>query len=162
MVVNNRQAQLVDLELGHLAFFLGRKMNELVVEQLHDAGYAEFRESHGYTLQHFIEGDHSVTELAVRMEVSQQAASKFVAELVRLGALEAAPAGDRRSRRVRLSESGRRLISRTRTIRKNLERILRETLGTEVYETAQQAMLLGLKTLGGIDQVETRRLKPPQ
>src|SRR5262245_13866240 len=76
------------LDLAHLAFFLGLRVNELVLERGRKAGYRGLRESHGFVIQHLIDGDRSITELGRRMEVSQQAASKAVAELVTLGYVE--------------------------------------------------------------------------
>ena len=82
MVVQSRIVDLSALDLSHLALFLGLRVNELVVTRMTRAGFRNVRESHGYLIQHLIESDRSITELARRMEVSQQAASKSVAELV--------------------------------------------------------------------------------
>ena len=85
MVVKSREVDAPHLDLGYLAFFLGLRVNQLVLEQMHAAGFDNVRESHGYVIQRLIEEERTITELARRMEVTQQAASKFVAELVVLG-----------------------------------------------------------------------------
>jgi hypothetical protein len=94
------------LDLAYLALFFGLRVNELVMQRMAGAGFRGVRESHGYLMQHLIEADRSITELARRMHVTQQAASKAVAELIGLRILEAAPAKDRRSKSIRLSERG--------------------------------------------------------
>jgi hypothetical protein len=53
---------------------LGLRINELVAARLAAEGFGNVKESHGYVIQHLIDEDRSITELANRMEVSQQAA----------------------------------------------------------------------------------------
>jgi DNA-binding MarR family transcriptional regulator len=88
------------------------------------AGLEQVRESHGYLIQHLIDNDRTITELARRMEVTQQAASKAVAELTALGVLEVLPGLDRREKTVRLSDRGWTLIRMGRRIRRGIERRL--------------------------------------
>src|SRR5689334_6724164 len=93
------------LGLGYLGFFLGLRMNELVRARGGAKGFA-MRDSYGYVIQHLIERDRTISELATRMNVSQQAVSKFVSEMARHGVLEEVPSHDRRVKRVRLSSRG--------------------------------------------------------
>ena len=65
------------------------------------AGFQNVRQSPGCVIQHLIEAYRTISELARRMEVTQQAASKVVAEMVGLGILESVVAEDRRVRQVR-------------------------------------------------------------
>src|SRR5215470_7906099 len=97
------RVDLKQLDIAYLGFFLGLRVNELVLEKGLAAGFRGMRESHGYVVQHLIESERSITELARRMNVSQQAASKAIAELVEHGIVESNRATDRRARRVRLS-----------------------------------------------------------
>jgi hypothetical protein len=78
-------------DLPHLAFFLGLRVNELVMDRTLKAGFSGVRESHGYVIQHLIESPRTITELSRRLEVAQQAASKMGAELIHLGLVEAIP-----------------------------------------------------------------------
>ena len=55
-------------------------MNDVVMERTLKAGFRGVRESHGYVIQHLIESERTITELAKRMEITQQATSKIVAE----------------------------------------------------------------------------------
>src|SRR5215831_8998182 len=103
MVVKARPPLPAGLDLGYLCLFLGLRVNQLVMEHLKAGGFKDVRESHGYVIQHLIEKERSITELAQRMEVTQQAASKVVAELAELGILDMVPSADRRAKKVRLS-----------------------------------------------------------
>jgi DNA-binding MarR family transcriptional regulator len=102
MVVKTREF-VQQSDLGYLAFFLGLRVNELVMQRTAKAGFKEVRESHGFVIQHLIESERTITELARRMEVTQQAASKIVAELIRLRVVEAVSAKDRRAKRISLT-----------------------------------------------------------
>ena len=98
MVVKTSRVTSSQLDLAYLALFLGLRVNELVMKRMAMAGFKGVRESHGYLIQHLIESDRSITELADRMGVTQQAASKAVAELIAIRILEAVPAKDRRAK----------------------------------------------------------------
>jgi len=73
---DHARVDLARLDIAYLGFFLGLRVNELVLEKGAAAGFRVMRESHGYVVQHLIESERSITELARRMNVSQQAASK--------------------------------------------------------------------------------------
>ncbi len=106
-----------DLDPGELdvvlaALFAGLALNEQVTARLHAAGFDDVRFSHGFVFQHLVPGPLPVGELARRMEVSQQAASKAAAELERLGYLERTPdPADARVRRLGLSARGRAAVA---------------------------------------------------
>jgi DNA-binding MarR family transcriptional regulator len=150
------------LDLGYLAFFLGRRINDLIVERGLREGFAGTRESHGYVLQHLIDSERTITELGARMQVTQQAASKMVAELVKLKYLEVHAAEDRREKRVRLSARGWETIHFARRSRRRLDARLRRVAGTDDYEQARQVLLTCLAALGGISQIRRRRIPQPR
>jgi len=106
MVVKTRRVAAAEPDLAYLGLFVGLRVNELMLERMEASGFKGVRESHGYLIQHLIGAERTVTELARRMGVTQQAASKTVAELMRLGILEEAPAKDRRMKWMRLSRRG--------------------------------------------------------
>jgi DNA-binding MarR family transcriptional regulator len=162
MVVKARSDLHTQLDLGYLALFLGLRVNQLVKERLQAAGFENVRESHGYVIQHLIEGERSITELARRMEVTQQAASKVVAELVELGVITMAPSADRRAKRVRLSLRGWRVIRMGRQIRGEIEARLRGVVGAAQYDSTKAVLFAGLEALGGMERVRSRRVAPPQ
>ena len=125
------------------------------------AGLEQVRESHGYLIQHLIESDRTITELARRMEVTQQAASKAVAELTALGVLEVLPGLDRREKTVRLSDRGWTLIRMGRRIRRGIERRLIRLAGPQEYEKAKSILIACLDGLGGTAKIRSRRVLPP-
>ena len=162
MVVNQEKIQLSDLDLSYLCFFLGRRVNELVVETMKNSGSGNVRESHGYVIQHFIESDRSITELGQRMGVTQQAASKAVAELIGLGILEALPGADKRSKRIRLSEVGRGLVKASRDARKKIEKKIEKAIGKNQFENTKQTILRCLEVVGGTKSIQQRRISIPE
>src|SRR5579862_7093124 len=159
MVVKSSRVDFSALDLGHLGFFLGLRVNELVMKKMTAAGFKSVRESHGYVIQHLIESERSITELARRMEVTQQAASKTVAELVRLGVLEAVPARDRRAKRIRLSRRGWRAVEFSRRARRQVERRLLAVAGKKDDAKSKGVLTACLEGLGGIERIRTRRVR---
>jgi DNA-binding MarR family transcriptional regulator len=162
MVVKSRRVDSSALDLGHLGFFLGLRVNEFVMRKMTAAGFKSVRESHGYVIQHLIESERSISELARRMEVTQQAASKTVAELIQLGVLEASPAKDRRAKRIRLSRRGWKAVEFSRRARKQVEQRLLATAGKKNYAKAKAILLACLQGLGGIERIRARRVRQPR
>jgi DNA-binding MarR family transcriptional regulator len=72
-------------------------------------------------VQHLIESDRTITELARRMEITQEAATKIVAALIRLGVLETASADAERIKRIRLSKRGQQCVQLGRRTRARIE-----------------------------------------
>jgi DNA-binding MarR family transcriptional regulator len=149
------------LDLAYLGLFLGLRVNDTVRERGAERGFRGMRDSHGYVVQHLIEADRTITELAARMEVSQQAASKSVAELVRRGILESVAADDRRTRTIRLSKRGWEAVHFARNTRRRIERRLQRQVGLKQYQEARSVLLICLKSLGGIGRVRARRIRAP-
>ena len=150
------------LDTGYLCLFLGLRFNELVTRKLARAGFLHTRESHGYVIQHLIESSRSITELAARLEVSQQAASKTVGEMVALGILElTADERDRRARKVRLSARTWDAVRLSRAERRRLDRHLERKLGTERLNALRSTLTDALGHLGGTERIATRRVRMP-
>jgi DNA-binding MarR family transcriptional regulator len=167
MVVKRRSSDgsIVDasqLDLGYLCLFLGLRWNELVVERLVSAGFSDVRQSHGYIVQHLIEGDRTITELAHRMEVTQQAASKVVAQMLKSGILELTDDEDRRAKRIRLSERGWQSVELARKERGKIESRLVKAIGLAKYRTAKKTLLELIEDLGGRQRIESRRIREPR
>lgn len=159
---NNSPVDPTHLDLGYLSFFLGLRVNELVVKRLVSAGFSNVRQSHGYVFQHLIERDRTITELARRMRVTQQAVSKTVAQMVKLGILESVIAADRRTRTVRLSERGWESVKLARKARRVISVRLRKAIGVAKYNAATKILEECLSELGGIQTVASRRIREPR
>jgi DNA-binding MarR family transcriptional regulator len=162
MVVESKHVDLKRLDLGYLALFLGQRVNELVVQRLVRAGFTNVRESHGYVVQHLIECERSISDLARRMGVTQQAASKTVAEMIRLGILEARTEEDRRAKVIRISERGWKSIHFSRRARADFDRRLTRVVGIDRYRRVKVGLIACLTELGGVQRIQSRRVRRPQ
>jgi DNA-binding MarR family transcriptional regulator len=156
------EVALEQLDLAYLGMFLGLRVNDLVIERGRKAGLVDMRESHGYVIQHLIESERSITDIARRMEVSQQAASKAVAELVQLGVVELRPSDDRRERLVRLTSRGWNAIRVTRSVRRQIDNKLRKIAGSGDYATAKRVLTACLEALGDVERIRQRRIRTPR
>lgn len=152
-----------DIDLPTLAALAGAATTEYLLARVRKAGHPAVRASHGWVFQHLVEGTPTVTELAQRLGVTQQAASKWVAELEAQGYVERrADEDDSRIRRIALTPKGRSVIERGRDARAKLEAELRVAIGPRALATARKAMIALLSQTGGLADVERRRAKPPR
>ena len=154
--------ELESLDLGYLALFVGQRMNEQVLEDLHAAGFTGLRHAHGYVFQHLLGGPRSISELAGLLEVTQQAASKSVAELEGLGYVEKTESEDARVRRVALSARGRASVEKARALREALQRRFERQHGARAVEEARRLLADVLTSLGGAEAVRTRKVRAPR
>ena len=137
------------LDVVLAALFAGLALNERVAERIREGGFPDVRFSHGFVFQHLVPGPLPIGELARRMGVSQQAASKSAAELERLGYVErVADPADARVRQVALSARARVAAE------------LEESLGPRRTATLRRALLDTLETAGGVEAVRARRVPP--
>jgi DNA-binding MarR family transcriptional regulator len=155
------------LDIGYLALFVGLAFGQRVQEQLAARGFGDLRFSHGYLFQHLVAGERTIGELAERLEVTQQAASKSVAELEALGYVErTTDAGDARVRRVRLSERGQSAVAHSRRLRAQLESRLARTFvrkhGARAVSRTRALLAQALGALGGLEAVRARRVVVPR
>ena len=127
------------------------------------AGFGDLRDSHGYLMQHLVSGPASVTELAGRLGISQQAVSKSAIDLEIAGYLtrRQVPA-DNRARVLALTARGRRMITRSRSIRADLCAELAAAVGTEQVEAARITLHGVLRHLGGGDAIARRSVLAPK
>ena len=149
------------LDIGYLSLFVGLRFNELVLEALHAAGFDGIRHAHGYVFQHLLGGPLKVSELGRLLGVSQQAASKSVAELMQLGYLEDAGSADARVRRVALSARAQAAIQKTRSYRAAWSRRLQKKHGPAL-DQARALLASVLEEMGGADAVRTRKVRAPR
>ena len=81
MVVRSTRPGPAALDLAYLGLFLGLRVNELVMDRMAASGFTNVRESHGFVIQHLIDAERTITELAELMEVTQQAYDDYVAAI---------------------------------------------------------------------------------
>ena len=153
---------LAQLDLGYLALFVGQRVTEVVTERMRADGFADVRATHGYVIQHLLGGPRTITELAGLLGVTQQAASKTVAELVACGWADAVEsAADRRARIIALSAEGHELVAHARKVRKHLHAKLGTKHGVAL-ERARKLLAEVLEELGGADAVRRREVRAPR
>lgn len=152
------------LDLGYLGQFVGAGYANAVQTALDAAGLKGLRFAHGYVIQHLIGGDDmTVGELARRLEVTQQAASKVVAELESLGYLERlVDPADARVKHLTLTERGWLAVDVSRAARASLEKKLAAKAGERAFADARALLARVLDLLGGAAAVRSRRVKPPR
>jgi DNA-binding MarR family transcriptional regulator len=150
------------LDIGLLALFTGLAANERATAALNAAGFESLRFSHGFLFQHLIDGPRTISELAKLQEISVQAVSKTVNELVADGYLVATTdTADRRSRLISLSDRGWAAVKRARTARARQDKLLERALGADRIDTLRQDLADVLAALGGIDAVQVRNVRLP-
>lgn len=149
----------MQLDVVSAMFLAGLALNEEAVRRLAAAGHPELRISHGFLIQHVVDGPRPVGELADRMGVTQQAASKAVAELIRLGYLERRPdPDDARVRLIGLSARGTAAVALTRKIRADMETELAARLGGDRVAALRSDAWAVLEWTGGAAAVRARRV----
>lgn len=153
----------LSLDLATLSWLAGSTANAFLLEAIRQAGHPQLRISHGYVFQLLITGSQTIGALAEGLGVTQQAASKSVAELTTLGYLTAeTDAGDRRIRRIALSERGRAAVAAARSARAALDARLLEKLGPDAMNGARKALASLLEMTGGLEAARSRRVRAPR
>ena len=134
-------------------------LSSRVGAQLDGAGFRALRPSHGYLVQHLIHGPKTIGQLADLLGMSQQGASKSVAELEDLGYVARHRGEDARVRRVELTDHGWAAVECARGARRDLRRALRRRLGVEGFEALREALIEVATWSGGMEALESRTLR---
>jgi DNA-binding MarR family transcriptional regulator len=152
----------VEADLSLASLFAGWAMADEIQRRLAAAGFDDVRFNDGVVNQHLVAGPLTIGALAERLGVSQQAASKSVADLERRGYVERAPdPDDAHARRVGLTGRGWAVIAAAREQRAALGAELAERLGERRIESARRLLLDVVADLGGAAAVRGRRVRPP-
>jgi DNA-binding MarR family transcriptional regulator len=155
-------AELEDLDLTLASLFAGQALTEEVRRRVHARGFSGLRTGHGYLVQRLVEGEQPVGALARDLGVTQQAVSKTVAELERLGYAERRPGpGDARVRLVGLTARGVDAVEAARAARAEVVAELRERLGPRRVDAAARVLREVIDLHGGGAAVRGRRVRPP-
>jgi DNA-binding MarR family transcriptional regulator len=150
------------LDLGLAALFAGQVLADTVRERLEARGFAGLRFSHGFLVQRLVEAEQSIAALAEALGVTQQAISKTVTELERLGYVRRrADPRDARVRLVALTDRGRAAVDAAREERAAVVAELRDRLGPRRVDAATRLLREVLELHGASAAVRTRRVRPP-
>ena len=151
-----------ELDLPTMVTLAGPAVVRLILEHLSTAGHPGVKPSHGYVVQRLIDGQPTIGELAEALQMTQQGASKQVADLERLGFAERVQdARDQRIRTVRLTAAGRAMLAAARQARLDLEAGVVALVGEHDVAAAKRTLvaLLGLTELTG--SIATRSVPLP-
>jgi DNA-binding MarR family transcriptional regulator len=152
--------QGMDLSLASL--FAGWALADELQRRLAADGLGDLRFADGTLFQHLVEGPRTIGSLAERLGVTQQAASKSVADLERRGYVERrADPDDARARLVALTARGEAAIEGGRRHRAAIEAELAERLGPRRVEAARRLLLDVVDDLGAGTAIRARRVRPP-
>ena len=150
-------------DLSLVSLFAGWELAGEVQRRLAAGGHADLRFADGFVFQHLIGGPLPVGALAQRLGVSQQAASKTVADLERRGYVARRPdPDDARARLVALTARGEDAIEGARRHRAALTGELAERLGARRVEAARRLLIGVVAELGGEADVRGRRVRAPR
>jgi DNA-binding MarR family transcriptional regulator len=134
--------------------------SEAVVRHLAAAGFGDLRPSHHHVFQHLVLGPRSITELATRLGMTSQGASKLVIELEQLGYLRRSPgADDRRTHLVELTERGHALLEAGRTARAAVTDDVERLLGPTELRRFLGLLRRVAEHSGGLDLLVGRRIR---
>jgi DNA-binding MarR family transcriptional regulator len=153
---------LAQLDLGLAALFAGQTIADEVRDRVEERGFIGLRVSHGFIVQRLIDREQAVWALAESLGVTQQAVSKTVSELGRLGYVRRRPApDDARVRLVALTDLGRQAVEAAREERAAVEAELRERIGPRRVAAATRVLREVLEVYGATAAVRMRRVRPP-
>ncbi|MEO1057027.1 MAG: MarR family transcriptional regulator [Actinomycetota bacterium] len=121
----------------------------------------DIRYRDGYVFQHLLTGPKTISELANRLGVTQQAMSKQVGDLLRrdLVVKHRDPA-DGRAWLVSLGERGHAVIDAGRRARSSIAQQLVDALGADSMQRLVEDLLLLSEETGAMEHLMSRRLRP--
>ena len=152
-----------DADLSLASLFAGWALADELQRRLAVGGFDDLRFADGLVFQHLVGGPVTVSALAGRLGVSQQAVSKSVADLERRGYVRRArDPGDARARLVALTPRGEQAIEAARAHRAALAAELTERHGPRRVEGARRLLLDVVRDLGADTAVRGRRVRPPR
>jgi DNA-binding MarR family transcriptional regulator len=128
--------------LRQLLLRASRAINHDVTTALRAAGFKDLKNSQVFCLAHIDLDGTSVVDLAERGNISKQAASKLVGELVALGYLSTSPGpSDGRAILVQFTPRGRSLMQRSFELFADMEREYSRRIGAQSYRILKRALL---------------------
>jgi DNA-binding MarR family transcriptional regulator len=152
-----------DADLSLASLFAGWALADELQRRLAADGLGDVRFADGLIFQHLVGGAQTIGALAERLEVTQQAVSKSVADLERRGYVARTPdPDDARARRVALTERGEAAIEGGRRHRAAIDAELAERLGPRRVDGARRLLIDVVRDLGADTAVRSRRVRPPR
>ena len=152
-----------DLDTGTLALFVGFAAAALAQDQLSAEGFGDLRFSHGYVFQHLVDAQPTIGELAAGLDMTQQGASKAVAELEQLGYTERIPdPRDPASAACSSPLADGKAVQASRRARAALEERIEQRSGERLLAEHREMLAQLLDELGGTaSRADQRRAAAP-
>jgi DNA-binding MarR family transcriptional regulator len=151
-----------DADLSLVSLFAGWALADELQRRLAADGLADLRFADGFVFQHLVGGPMTIGALAERLDITQQAVSKAVADLERRGYVARSPdPDDARARRVALTDRGEAAIAGGRRHRAAIESELAGRLGPPRVEAARRLLVDVVRDLGADAAVRGRRVRMP-
>ena len=140
----------------------GLLVTERVMADCVAAGCADLRSNDGYVFQHLLAGPRRVSDLAPLLGVTQQGASKIVADMEHRGyVVREVDERDARARTVTLTDRALLAVRTARTSRARIARELERSMGETRWARFRHGLDLAVDALGGVEALHDRRLRPP-
>jgi DNA-binding MarR family transcriptional regulator len=136
-----------------------RAMTDQMHDRLQELGREPLRPAHGYVFRYLIAapGPVTIVELASQLDVSKQAASKTVAELVEWGYLTRSPhATDGRAQVLELTERGRDYVRLADQIWTEVEDYWAALIGPDRITAIREDLSAYLDSRYGDERVKMR------
>lgn len=125
-----------DNAMGVLLFLLVEDYESRFIAAYRKLGFDDVLRSHGAVLRHLDGSGASISELSQRAGITKQTIGKIVRQLEKLGYLSVVTGSeDRRSRIVRFSLRGERLVSVSNRVVDDIRKQYRQRLGEPVFAT---------------------------
>jgi DNA-binding MarR family transcriptional regulator len=152
-----------DADLSLAALFTGWGLADEVQRRLSAEGFEDSRFADGVVFQHLVGAAVTIGALAERLGVTQQAASKSVADLQSRGYVARSPdPTDARAKQVVLTGRGQAVIVAARRHRAELESELRQALGADRVEAARLLLVDVVTRVGASPVLRARAVRPPR
>ncbi|TDW23289.1 MarR family winged helix-turn-helix transcriptional regulator [Kribbella kalugense] len=152
-----------DADLSLASLFAGWALADELQRRLAADGFEDSRFADGVVFQHLVAGPVTISTLAEKLGVTQQAASKSIADLSNRGYVSRRPdPADARARIVVLTDRGQAVIEAARKHRAALDAELRQTLGDAKVEKARLLMIDIINHLGASPSLRARAVRPPR
>ena len=149
-----------DLSLASL--FAGWALADELQRRLAAEGFEDSRFSDGVVFQHLVAGPVTISTLAEQLGVTQQAASKTVADLwIRRYVNRRPDPSDARARQVVLTDRGEAIIAAARKHRAAIDAELRKALGDDAVEQTRLLLVDVIDRLGPTPSLRARAIRPP-
>ncbi|MFF0271061.1 MarR family winged helix-turn-helix transcriptional regulator [Kribbella sp. NPDC004536] len=153
----------MELDLSLASLFAGWALADELQRRIAAEGFADSRFADGVVFQHLVGGPVTIGTLAEQLGVTQQAASKTVADLEKRGYVRRRPdPEDARARQVALTDRGDAVIAAARNHRAALDLEMRAELGDAQVERTRQLLLDVIDRLGASPALRARAVRPPR